>query len=551
MRTPCESRPVRLWIRLLPQPFLLPLVLRSTLPVQHASGTEPSPRQPGPLRRAAALTAVTLAGFLLLGYHPFAEDAGIYRCSINLAVHPALYPASRAFILPYMRLTLFPYFFAFLMRALHLPPAWVLFCAHLILLWLLVYAAHRIAALCFARHLAQWSAVALAAFCLATPVAGTALSIADPYLTPRAFATPFSLLLLCAVLERRPRLAAFALCILLCFHPLMAIYAAAFALVLWTIHTRRPHGTLRLCLAAMLAATLLALTQQGVVESPAYVHAALTRTYFYLADWQWYELIGLAAPLAIFWRIYGADSDRGRAQSTPHAHNRAALAATALACGLTAIIICAIFAQPASHSHLIARLQPLRIFHTIYILLFILLGGTLAEKLPRRMARPVIALALCAAAGVMFFVERRTFPASAHLEMPWRAPRNPWQQAFLWARDNTPQDAVFALDANYITTGGEDAQNFRAIAERSSLSDHSKDGGSASIFPQLAAAWQDGEQRSTDLSRIPDAERIARLAPAGVTWVVLQQRYQQGPSQTHFACPYHNSTVLVCRLPSQ
>jgi hypothetical protein len=518
-----------------------PLHLRSILSVHHAPGAESAPK----LQRHALLAVITFASGLLLGYHPFAEDAGIYRSAINLTLSPALYPASRLFILPYMRLTLFPYFFALLTR--FLPLAWVLLCVHLILLWLLLYAVHRIAVLCFTHPLAQWSAVALTAFCLATPVAGTALTIADPYLTPRSFATPLSMLLLCTVLERRPRLAAFVFLIILCFHPLMAIYAAGFALVLWTIHTRRLHGTLRLCLAAVLAATILALAQRSTTESPAYVHAALTRTYFYLADWQWYELIGLAAPLAIFWRIYGAN----RTEPAPHAHNRAALAGAALACGVTAIVISVIFVQPASHSHLLARLQPLRIFHTIYILLFILLGGTLAERLPRRIKQPVIVLTLCAAAGVMFFVERQTFPASSHLEMPWRAPRDPWQQAFLWARDNTPQDAVFALDADYITTGGEDAQNFRAIAERSSLSDHSKDGGSSSIFPQLAATWQDGEQRSTDLSRIPDTERIARLAPAGVTWVVLQKSSQQGTAQTRFACPYRNSTVLVCRLPAQ
>jgi hypothetical protein len=135
--------------------------------------------------------------------------------------------------------------------------------------------------------------------------------------------------------------------------------------------------------------------------------------------------------------------------------------------------------------------------------------------------------------------------------MPWRAPSNPWQQAFLWARDNTPQNAVFALDANYITRDGEDAQNFRAIAQRSSLSDYSKDGGSSAIFPQLAAAWQDGEERSTNLSNLTDAARIDRIAPAGVSWIVLQQKYQQGAAQTHLSCPYRNSTVLVCQLPAQ
>lgn len=494
-----------------------------------------------------AIIAITLISFFLLGYHPFAEDAGIYRSGIQLALNPTLYPASRLFVLAHMHLTLFPYFFAFLTHLLHLPLAWVLLCMHIVLLWLLLYAVRRIAGLCFADPIAQWTAVALTAFSLAIPVAGTALTIADPYLTPRSFATPFTLLLLSAVLERRPRMAALSFAIILCFHPLMAIYAAAFALVLWMIRARGLHGMPLLCLAAVLVASMITLTQQGVAESLAYLHAALTRTYFYLADWQWYELLGLAAPLVIFWGVYRSS----RNQPTPDSRNRAALAGAALACGVTAIVISAIFVHPASHSHLLARLQPLRIFHTIYVLLFIFLGGMLAERLPRRMQRPVIALVLCAAAGVMFFVERQTFPASVHLEMPWRAPSNPWQQAFLWARDNTPQDAIFALDANYITRDGEDAQNFRAIAQRSSLSDYSKDGGSSAIFPQLAVAWQDGEQRSMDLSHIPDTDRIARLTPTSVSWIVLQQRYQQGVAQTHLVCPYRNDTVLVCQIPTQ
>jgi hypothetical protein len=489
------------------------------------------------------LAAITLLSFLLLGYHPYAEDAGIYRSGIHLALNPALYPASRLFIQPYMRLTLFPWLFAGLVRLLHLPLPWLLLAVHVLLLWLLLYAAHRLAILCFSSPKSQWMAVALTALCLSTPVAGTALTIADPYLTPRSFATPCSLLLLVAVLERRSHLAAFAILAALLFHPLMAIYAVFLALVLWTFTTRRPRGTQRLCVAALLAGILITLQQQRITESPAYIHAALTRTYFYLADWQWYELLGLVAPLGIFFWIYRADR---RSPSNSHAGNRAALTGAACACGITAIVISVLFVHPASHSHLLARMQPLRIFHTIYILLFLLLGGTFAEWLLQRMKQPAFVLipVLCLAAAGMFFVERQTFPANAHLEMPWRTPQNQWLQAFLWARDNTPQNALFALDANYITTPGEDAQVFRAAAQRSALSDYSKDGGSSAIFPQLAPAWQQGQQLSAGLSSISDAERIARLAPAGVTWIVLQQS-----AQTHLPCPYRNSAVLVCELP--
>jgi len=448
-----------------------------------------------------------------------------------------------------MHYTLFPYFLAAMVRLLHLPVQWALLGTHLALLWLLIFALHQLSTHCWPSPAVQWAAVAIAAFCLATPVAGTALCIADPYLTPRSFATPLCLLLFAAVLDHRLGRAALLLELAVAFHPLMGIYAGLFALVLWTVDTQHIRSTLRVCLVAILGAGLLVLAQRHTVESPAYIHAALTRTYFYLAEWHWYEIFGLFAPLAIFLWIFRCDLPR----FSTHARYRTALSGAAMACGITAITISCLLVHPASHSHLLARLQPLRTFHTLYVLMFLLLAGTLAERLlrrvPMRSAAVCVAALLFASGSSMFCVERQIFPDSAHFELPGRTPQNQWQQAFLWSREHTQPDALFALDANFITAPGEDGQSFRAMAERSSLSDYSKDGGSSAVFPQLAAQWQPDEQRSTNLSRIADSERISRLAAVGVSWIVLQQKFQTGLAQTHLACPYRNATVLVCRIP--
>lgn len=490
-----------------------------------------------------------MAAAATLGYHPYAEDAGIYLSSLNYTLNPALYAASRPFLLAYAHLTLFPELLALIVRALHLPVAWVLLLLHLGLLWLLIISVRALAVRCFTQPPVQWAAVAITALALGTPVAGTALCIADPYLTPRSFATPLCLLLFTAVLDRRPRRALLLLAATLCLHPLMGLYGAFFALVLWTTSTRRIHGTLRVCLAAVLIALLAALSQQHVTESPAYIHAALTRTYFYLQEWQWYELIGVFAPLILLLLIYRAD----RVRQTSDAANCTALSAAAAACGLTVLFISALLIHPAGHSHLLARLQPVRTFHTIYVVLFLLFAGKCAERvrqrLPGRYFAAVMAVFLLLLAGSMTLVQRHIFSGSAHLEMPYRAPQNAWEQAFVWARDNTPQDALFALDATYITQPGEDGQHFRALSQRSALPDYSKDGGGAAIFPQLATQWQSGMTLSTGLSQLSDRERIARLAPAGVSWIVLQQRLQTGDAVTHFDCPYRNTVVMVCRLP--
>jgi hypothetical protein len=141
-------------------------------------------------------------------------------------------------------------------------------------------------------------------------------------------------------------------------------------------------------------------------------------------------------------------------------------------------------------------------------------------------------------------VQRNIYPASQHFEWPGQTPRNPWMQAFVWVRDNTPKDAFFALDAHYITQDGEDAQGFRGIAQRSALPDYSKDGGEASITPALAEAWFAGQAAQNRLSEEDDRARIAILRPLGVGWVVLQQA-----APTRWPCPYRNRAAKVCRLP--
>jgi hypothetical protein len=216
----------------------------------------------------------------------------------------------------------------------------------------------------------------------------------------------------------------------------------------------------------------------------------------------------------------------------------------------TATLVTLLFAHTNGPSYLVARLQPLRALLLIYALMALLLGSILTQRLfesrvprPLRILIPTVTLA--ALAATMCFVQRSLYPADAHIELPWLAPRNPWQQAFLYARDHTPGNALFALDANYITTDGEDAQLFRAIAQRSQLPDFSKDGGIASITPFLAARWSNGVDAQIHLSHLDDDTRDARLLTLGVTWMLLHAN-----ARTAHPCPYANATVKVCSLSS-
>jgi hypothetical protein len=218
------------------------------------------------------------------------------------------------------------------------------------------------------------------------------------------------------------------------------------------------------------------------------------------------------------------------------------LCLSCIATGVTASAVAACFVH-TSGSFFLARIQPLRAFQLIYIVGVLLLGAFLAGQLRGRRVALGSALLLLVS-GLMFLVQKQFYTTSAHVEWPFAAPRDPWQQAFLWIRENTPRNAVFALDSNYTKVDSEDTQGFRATAVRSALVDDLKDGGVVAIFPELAPRWRRQRDLEIGLDHISDQERVARLRPAGVTWILLR-----ADSATRLECPYRNTAVIVCRLP--
>jgi hypothetical protein len=143
----------------------------------------------------------------------------------------------------------------------------------------------------------------------------------------------------------------------------------------------------------------------------------------------------------------------------------------------------------------------------------------------------------------MYWAQRQLFPASAHIEFPGVAPRNPWAQAFDWIRDNTPTNALFALDPQHMDLPGEDEIGFRARAQRSMLADAVKDKGATTMFPPLAVKWleQVDDQKNWKQFQKEDFERLRQKY--GVSWIVVQQ-----PGPAGLECAYGNSAVRVCRI---
>jgi len=529
--------------------------------VEAAPVTPSSSRQE--LRFAIVLvSALTLFALAVNGYHPYAEDGGLYLAGVKRLLDPALYPHSTAFVMEPTRLSLFALAVATMVRLSHLSLAAVLLSFHLITIWATLFAAWLLASRCWDTRPARAGPVALLACWLALPVAGTALVLMDPYLTARSISTPCMVLALVGALDftelhwrstRNPRRRGLSLWIAslvlaAAIHPLMAVYAFGATLMLACMRSSNPY--IRRWATPALSATALAM---GAViqhaarsENADYRRITLTRTYWFPAAWSWYELVGLAAPLIIL-AIFAWQKSPARSNpvSIPANNARRALAKMALSAGTTAWMVAMLFAHAGSDTHMIARMQPLRVFQIVYLVMVLALGATLGQYVFRSSTWRWLA-AMLLLGGTIFAAGRSAFPHSQHIEFPWTAARNPWVQAFLWIRYNTPKDSLFALDADYINAHGEDAQCFRAIAERSSLPDYSKDGGEASIAPDLTAQWKIGQQAQQYLNAptTTDAMRRANLRSLGVTWLVLDAR-----ALTSFDCPYTNSEVKVCRLP--
>ena len=493
--------------------------------------------------------ALSVFAFAVAGFHPYAEDGGVYVAGVEKLLQPQLFPAWTAFVTAHLRFSLFSPMLADVVRVSHVSLPVVLLVVYFAGIWATLHGGWMVVSRCEQNLQGRVGAVALLACWLTLPVAGTSLIVMDPYLTARTISTPLTLMALAWALDRQGRswiCCGLALTAATLVHPLMAGYGLAAVLLVACLGSshrwlRRWGAWAMLALALAGAGTLQALSNP---ESADYLRIAITRYYWFPARWHWYEWLGLAGPVVVLivlerWRRGGSTPPLAAASSPSLVLTRATMAL-----GGIAFAVACYFSREQLSTHLVARMQPLRCFQLVYLTMALLLGAWLGKAVLRGKLWRWAAMLLLLG-SVMTFAQRQIYASSAHVEWPGSVPRNAWERAFLWVRDNTPFDAVFALDARYITQGkGEDAQCFRAIAERSALPDYSKDGGVASIFPDLTEAWTVGQTAQTGLEAASDQERAARLKPPGAGWVVLERA-----SATGWLCPYANKQVKVCRVP--
>jgi hypothetical protein len=478
------------------------------------------------IRRLLALLSLTAIAFAIHGYHPYAEDAEIYLPGVLKILNPSLFPRNSQFFGEHAGHTFYPNLIAASVGITHLSLPWTAFLWQVASVFLMLCAALRLASALFEEERARWSGVCLMAALLTLPVAGTDLYILDQYLNPRNLAAFAALFAVAEVLHRRFLIALLWLVFAAGAHPFMSSFAIAFCL--WLIILKRyGHAT----------SSLAGLLPFGITLDPppaAYHEVALRHPAHYLLRWQWFEWLGLIGPLILF--SWFAGVARRRAMANLEWIARAMVPFVGLAAIAAAIL------SSSSRLEALARLQPLRCLALGYMVLIVVGGGFLSQLVLGRCAWRWLALYIPLSVG-MYMAQRQLFPASSHIEWPWSQPRNQWAQAFVWIRDHTPADAMFALDPEHMHLPGEDENGFRARAQRSRLADDVKDQGAASMFPPLSIPWMEQfqDQKNWRQFQPSDFERLHKKY--GVTWVVVEQ-----PGPPYLDCPYENPAVRVCHV---
>jgi hypothetical protein len=503
------------------------------------------------LKRSLGLSLLTAAALLIHGYHPYAEDAEIYLPGVLKILNPSLFPANAAFFGQHAGRTLYPNLIAFSVRTTHLPLPWAVFLGHLISVFLLLAASWRLASAFFGSdsrndERARWAATALMAALLTLPIAGTALYILDQYLNPRNLAAFAALFGVAEVLHRKYGFAVLWLAFAAALHPFMASFAILFSAWLILLDRFRPR-TLGFAdggpggHARLFTSPVAALPFGITFEAPpaAYHEVALRQRSHFALRWEWYEWLGVIGPVLLFGWLGGWA--RRRSMKNLELVSRAmvpfVLVAAAVAIGLGS----------SPRFEALARLQPLRCMALCYMVLVVVGGGLLGQYILRGQVWRWLVLFLPLSFG-MYLAQRQVFPASQHIEWPSAHPRNPWAQAFVWIRENTPADALFALNPAHMELPGEDENGFRARSERSMLADLVKDRGAASMFPPLSATWAEQIADQKNWQRFTP-EDFARLRQKyGVSWVVLEQHDGPENGPAAMQCPYQNSAVRVCRI---
>jgi len=489
------------------------------------------------LKDLLILLLPTVAAFAIHGHHPAVEDAAIYNPGILKILNPSLFPFGAEFFETHAGLTLYPDLMAASVRISHASLDFVLLFWHFLSIFLLLLACWKLSGRLFEQPSARWAGVALVAALLTMPVAGTSLYVMDEYVNPRSIAIFCAMFAVDSALQRRYLGAALWTVLPAPIHPWMSMFGLSLVAVI--VFFQEFGGLERIQEIPHRAPAALLFLPFGIsfgYPSQTYRDLIQDQSYLFLLKWEWYEWLGILGPFLLFWWFHRIARDRRMAKLD-------LLCKSLMVYQAVYFALAAAFTIPPRLVGLV-RYQPMRSLQLPYLFMYLIGGGLLGQWVLRGKAWRWMVLFVPLCTG-MFYSQRVIYASTPHIEWPWTAPANDWLRAFAWIRENTPTDAIFALDPNHMRLPVEDHHGFRALAERSKLADANKDRSVTILFPNLPLV----EECATQIRAVSgwknfglaDFERLKQSF--GVTWVLVGK-----PGAAGLSCPYQNATLEVCRI---
>jgi hypothetical protein len=469
----------------------------------------------------------------VMGYHPGTEDDGVYLTAVKSDLNPALYPHDVDFFRVQLQATLFDRWIADFVRITHVPLPATELLFQFASIFVILAACWSIARMLFKDERAQWAGVALVAAMLTLPVSGAAIYLADQHLHPRNMATALVLLAVSRILRNKLWQAVPLLFVSFVLHPIMALLGISFCFFLTMALLEPVYAWLRSLRGSFASAVPLG----WIFEAPtASWHRALeNRRYMFLYRWTWYEWLGAIGPLVLFWLLWRLALRRGEP-------NLARFALAVFAYGMVhQVASMIVLGSPALVR--LTPMQPMRYLQLVYVFM-VLIGGCFIGKYFLKASALRWAAFLMVGCFGMFAAQRVLFAASSHLELPGVRTTNPWLEAFAWIRVNTPVDAYFAIDPNYLAAPGEDYHSFRALAERSQLADAIKDTSVVTQVPELGPRWEEQTNATAGWMQFKLADFKRLKSTFGADWALVSY-----PATAGLDCKWHNARLAVCQIP--
>jgi hypothetical protein len=469
----------------------------------------------------------------VMGYHPGTEDDGVYLTAVKSDLNPALYPHDVDFFRVQLQATLFDRWIADFVRITHVPLPATELLFQFASIFVILAACWSIARMLFKDERAQWAGVALVAAMLTLPVSGAAIYLADQHLHPRNMATALVLLAVSRILRNKLWQAVPLLFVSFVLHPIMALLGISFCFFLTMALLEPVYAWLRSLRGSFASAVPLG----WIFEAPtASWHRALeNRRYMFLYRWTWYEWLGAIGPLVLFWLLWRLALRRGEP-------NLARFALAVFAYGMVhQVASMIVLGSPALVR--LTPMQPMRYLQLVYVFM-VLIGGCFIGKYILKASALRWAAFLMVGCFGMFAAQRVLFAASSHLELPGVRTTNPWLEAFAWIRVNTPVDAYFAIDPNYLAAPGEDYHSFRALAERSQLADAIKDTSVVTQVPELGPRWEEQTNATAGWMQFKLADFKRLKSTFGADWALVSY-----PATAGLDCKWHNARLAVCQIP--